>query len=302
MQLAFHTLDVFTAVRFGGNPLAVVLDAGGLGDEAMQAIAREFNLSETVFALPPAEPASTARVRIFTPARELPFAGHPTIGTAVLLAQLGHGSADQPGSTRIRLEEQVGPVEVTVRERESSAPYAELRAPSLPRPSGRPPDDDALAALLGLAASEIGFDRHRPVVFGAGVPFLFVPLSSRQALSRARLDAVAWSRLAGDRDEAGTYLYCRGSSGEVDLHARMFAPAAGISEDPATGSAAAALPGPLCAATALADGTHRWRVAQGEDMGRPSRIVVEADLAAGEPVAVRVGGRAVRITRGELSA
>lgn len=301
--LAFQTLDVFTSVRFGGNPLAVVLDGRGLADEAMQAIARELNLSETVFLLPPTDPASTARVRIFTPARELPFAGHPTLGTAVLLARLGRGvAASVPGATQIRLEEGIGPVDVVVRDRDSQAPYAEMRAPALPAPGGTPPSDAELAGLLGVAAAEIGFGRHRPVIFGAGISFLFVPLASRDVLARVRFDAHAWNRLVGARADAGAYLFCLGSEGGADLHARMFSPGAGIAEDPATGSAAAILAGPLASAADLPDGTHSWEIAQGEDMGRPSRIILTLHSAGGRPSAIRVGGHAVAVARGELMA
>jgi trans-2,3-dihydro-3-hydroxyanthranilate isomerase len=296
----FHTLDVFTSVRFGGNPLAVVLDAGELSDEAMQAIAREFNLSETVFLAPPASPENTAKVRIFTPARELPFAGHPTLGAAVLLARVATAPREAD-ERRIRLEEVVGTVEVVVRSPASDAPYAELRAPALPVAIAGPPSDRELAAVLGLAPSDIGFGAHRASSYRAGISFVFVPLASRDALARARFDAAAWNRVPHQPAEAGVYLYTPGAAGEPDFHARMFSPGAGITEDPATGSAAAALAGPLAAATTLADGTHRWQIAQGEDMRRPSRLHLEADFSGGRPRALRVGGHAVAVTRGEIS-
>jgi trans-2,3-dihydro-3-hydroxyanthranilate isomerase len=270
MALTFHTLDVFTTVRFGGNPLAVVLDADPLSTAAMQAVAREFNLSETVFVLAPKDAGHTARVRIFTPAGELPFAGHPTVGTAVLLAKLGRARAAD-GEALVTLEEKIGLIPVRVRAVETLAPHAELTAAELPRPvdgDGVPGDAD-LAAALGLAPAEIGFDAHRPSVHRAGLSFAFVPVSSREALARARLDATRWPR-SGD---VGVYVYCRGASTDVDFHARMFAaPGSGILEDPATGSAAATFAGPLLAAEGLGDGTHLRRIAQGEDMGRPSAI------------------------------
>jgi trans-2,3-dihydro-3-hydroxyanthranilate isomerase len=294
MRLPFHTLDVFTQDRFRGNPLAVVRDADRLGGGEMQAIAREFNLSETVFVLAPEDAAHTARVRIFTPVGELPFAGHPTIGTAVLLARLATdaGSGDAP----ITLEEEVGLVTVAVRDRGASAPFAELTAAVLPTPGAEPPSAVDLASALGLAAADIGFEGYRPSVYEAGNGFLFVPLASRAALARARPDP-AKSRSLGAL--VGLYLFCRGTDPRFDFHARMFA-AGGIWEDPATGSAAATLPGPLCAQARVEDGTRRWRIAQGEDMGRPSALFLEADVVAGRPVAVRVGGHAVEVSSGEI--
>jgi trans-2,3-dihydro-3-hydroxyanthranilate isomerase len=296
MALTFHTLDVFTTVRFGGNPLAVVLDADPLRTAQMQAVAREFNLSETVFVLTPEDARHTARVRIFTPGRELPFAGHPTVGTAVLLAKLGRAAATD-GEALVTLEEKIGLIPVRVRAVEALAPHGELTAAELPRAVEGVPTDADLAAALGLDPAEIGFDAHRPSVHRAGLSFVYVPLRSREALARARFDLSRWRSPEGD---VGVYVYCRGSSPDVDFHSRMFALGDGIVEDPATGSAAAIFAGPLHAATPLADGTHRWRIAQGEDMGRPSAISLEADVVAGALTRIRVGGNAVLVARGEI--
>lgn len=296
MALTFHTLDVFTTRRFGGNPLAVVLDADPLKSAEMQTVAREFNLSETVFVLVPEDARHTARVRIFTPGRELPFAGHPTVGTAVLLAKLGR-IPPSGGDALVTLEEKIGLIPVQVRNADALAPYAELTAAELPRAADGVPSDADLATALGLDAAEIGFDGHRPGIHSAGISFVYVPVASRDALSRARFDLGRWRAPAGD---VGVYVYCRGSSADADFHSRMFSLGDGIVEDPATGSAAAIFAGPLHAAAPFPDGTHRRRIAQGEDMGRPSEIALEVDVVAGALARVRVGGHAVLVARGEI--
>lgn len=297
MPLPFHTLDVFTDRRFGGNPLAVVLDADRLTTSDMQTVAREFNLSETIFVLRPNDPSSTAKVRIFTPGRELPFAGHPTVGGAVLLASLGR-EAGQPFATTVTFETAVGRVPVAVRRDGDEPAYGEFTAAALPEPAGEAPPAAAIAAAVGVKAADIGFAGHRPSIYKAGNGFVFVPLVSREALSGARPELSAWQglRAAGT---VGAYLYCAGGD-EADFHARLFAPDVGILEDPATGSAAATLPGPLMAAMTLADGTHGWTIAQGDDMGRPSRLRLAIDVARGRLGAVRVGGQAVRVTEGTI--
>ena len=298
MSKVFHTLDVFTDTRFGGNPLAVVLDADGLSDEAMQTVVREFNLSETVFVMTPADTANTAALRIFTPARELPFAGHPTVGCAVLLAEMAHLEGDV-FETTLRLEEKVGLVEVLVRRLGPEPAYAELTAARLPEETGSAPDDVAIAAALTLNKDDIGFSGHRPRLFNAGNEFLFVPLASRQALARARVDSAAWGGIDGV-ERVGAYMYCAGEDGMADYRARLFAPGDGIVEDPATGSAAATMPGALMAAGALSEGANAIVIVQGEDMRRPSLIRLFADVEGGEIRKVRVGGQAVRVSEGQM--
>jgi len=298
MRLDFHTLDVFTHIRFGGNPLAVVMDADDLSEAAMQAVAREFNLSETAFVMRPADAANTARLRIFTPTRELPFAGHPTVGSAVLLAEMAHQEGDV-FETTLRLEEKVGLVEVLVRRMGPEPAYGELTAAKLPEETGNAPDQGAIAAALSLRKDDIGFSAHRPRLYAAGNEFVFVPLASRQALARARVDSTAWSGVDGV-GRVGAYLYCAGDGGTTDYHARLFAPGDGIVEDPATGSAAATMPGALKAAGALAEGVNAIVIAQGEDMGRPSLIRLFAELEGGEIRKVRVGGQAVRVSQGQM--
>lgn len=297
MPLLFHILDVFTDRRFGGNPLAVVLDADRLTTSDMQTVVREFNLSETIFVLRPNDPSSTAKVRIFTLGRELPFAGHPIVGGAVLLASLGR-EAGQPFATTVTFEAAVGLVPVAVRREGDEPPYGEFTAAVLPEPAGEAPPAAAIAAALGIREADIGFAGHRPTIYKAGNGFVFVPLASREALSGARPEVSAWQGLRA-ADTIGAYLYCRGGN-EADFHARLFAPDVGVLEDPATGSAAATLPGPLMAAMAPADGTHRWTIAQGDDMGRPSRLRLSIDVAQGRLSAVRVGGQAVRVSEGMI--
>lgn len=298
MTYPFHTLDVFTTRRFTGNPVAVIGDAQGLDDNTMQAIAGEFNLSETVFLLPPEDGANTARARIFTPARELPFAGHPTVGTAVLLASLANPDGDSLAS-EIRLEEGVGVVPVAVTGKPGEPAYAELSGAVMPTEEGPAPSDENIASALSLNPGDIGFAGHLPAVWQAGNSFLFVPLASRRALAQARCDMTSWPRLGGAA-KVGVYLYCAGAEADVDFHARLFAPEAGVIEDPATGSAAATMPVPLAAALKLDDGAHKFVIAQGEDMGRRSRIHLAFDIAAGSITAVRVGGHAVMVSHGEI--
>ena len=278
--LPFHVWDVFTDRPFAGNPLAIVETDGGLATTAMQAIARQFNLSETIFLMPPRDRAHTARARIFFPTAEIPFAGHPTIGAALFLA-------GRDGIDRLTLEEGAGIVRVTVADG-----LATLTAPVLPEPHGGPVDAAACAEALGLAPEAIG--PHRPGAFRGGPAFLYVPVRDRAALGAAAPREPAWSRLMALAGVDSAWLY------DPDLNARMFSPTAGIPEDPATGSAAAILAAQLLANGALPDGTSRRAIRQGEDMGRPSRIGVEVDVAAGRIGAVRVAGRAVPIAEGRI--
>jgi trans-2,3-dihydro-3-hydroxyanthranilate isomerase len=300
MPHRFITTDVFTATPFAGNPLAVVLDATGLTDAAMQRIAREFNLSETAFVLPPIEARNTARVRIFTPTRELQFAGHPTIGTAVVLAELAQAGTG-PFETEVRLEEGIGLLRVQVACAVGVVTYGEFAAVQLPRRLGNAPPVERLAAALSLSTSDIGGAGHAPCFVEAGVPFLFVPLHTIEALARARVNAAVWPGPQEYGQPMSVFLYTRGGqSPHATYHARMFAPDFGMLEDPATGSAAAALPGQVHAFEPLADGTPTWLLEQGYEMGRPSDLRVSVDVSAGAITAVRVGGQAVQVSEGTL--
>jgi trans-2,3-dihydro-3-hydroxyanthranilate isomerase len=299
MQLAYHVLDVFTDTRFGGNPLAVVLDADQLDGKRMQTIAREFNLSETVFVLKPENAAHTARVRIFTPAKELPFAGHPTVGTGVLLAGLRAPAGAVSGDALVVLEEQIGPVRVGVRQRAGTAPFGEFDAPRLPKESGVLPSAERLAAALGLIPSEIGFENHKPTRYSAGNTFAFVPLAGLEAMEKARIATTHWD--AALPDGTGAFLYCRQTLHTTSaFHARMFSPAMGVPEDPATGSAAAAFAGVIHRFDTLPDGAHKRVIEQGFEMGRPSLIELSLGIGAGQRETVRIGGHAVRVAEGRI--
>ncbi len=302
MQLKFYTLDVFTETRFGGNPLGVVMNADALPAGLMQDIARELNLSETVFVQKAQNPAASARVRIFTPAIELPFAGHPTIGTGILLAQLRAGDLAANQEALVVLEEAIGAVRVGVRLRPGKAPHAEFDAPKLPEPAGEAPGSERLAAALGLSPSEIGFANHRPTQWSAGVPFTFVPVASMAAIARAEIVSTHWASAFGGSRAGMVYLYTRETVHTTSsFHARMFAPGAGIVEDPATGGAAAAFAGVVNEFDQLPAGTHKRYIEQGFEMGRPSLIALSFEVAArGKLETVRIGGSAVRISEGEI--
>jgi len=297
MRLPYHILDVFTEQRFAGNPLAVVLDADALDGERMQTIAKEFNLSETVFVLKPERPAHTARIRIFTPAAEMPFAGHPTVGTGALLAELKTPVSNGHAEALVVLEEKIGNVRVGVRLRAGGAPFAEFDAPKLPEEVGSLPADDRVAAALGLIPSEIGFENHRPTKYSAGNAFAFIPVASLAAIGKARVAPQHWAALQGQ----GAFIYCRQTVHNTSaFHARMFAPEAGIAEDPATGSAAAAFAGVVHRFDALPDGMHKRVIEQGYEMGRASDIELSLNIEGGKLDSVRIGGHAVRVAEGMI--
>lgn len=303
MTRKFHTFDVFTDTRFAGNPLAIVPDGEGLDTQQMQTITREFNLSETVFILPPDNEAHSAKVRIFTPGRELPFAGHPTVGTAIFLALQKTGNSEGEEDAIIVLEEGVGPVRVGVRLRPGKAPFAELDVPKLPEEAGEAAPSDRLAAALGLAPNDIGFENHVATQYSSGVPFTFVPVRDLDAIGRAAPQIQHWREAFGDHDHPNAFLYCRQTiHNGAAFHARMFAPTMGIPEDPATGAAAAAFAGVVFRFDALPDGVHSGIIEQGYEMGRASNIFQELEVEAGKLTKVRIGGHAVPVMVGELEA
>ncbi len=300
MNYRFHTADVFTDRPFGGNQLAVFPEAEGLTGERMQQIARELNLSETVFVLPPEDPAHSRRLRIFTPQIEVPFAGHPTVGTALVLAQVGEVALDGE-RTRIVLEERVGPIEVVIRSQFERPVDAQFTTAVLPEFGPPPPPAADVARMLSLAESDLLLETRPPVAVSCGLPFLFVPLRNLAAVRRAQLQLQVWEPLLADFWAPHVHVFTHDAElPGCDLHARMFAPGAGVPEDPATGSAAAALAGLLAARSPEADGTLRWTVEQGLEIDRPSVIEIEAEKAGGEIVAVRVGGSAVMMSEGMM--
>lgn len=299
-MLAFHTCDVFTDRAFAGNPLAIVLGADGLTPDRMLTIAREFNLSETIFVQAPRDPAHTARVRIFFPTAEIPFAGHPTIGCAIHLASAGEaGDFDK----RLVLEEEAGLVPVRVTRR-GGAIRAEFVAPVVPHGVTDAPDPAAaldparLAAALGLLPDEIGFAAHRPGLWQGGPRFLYAPVAGLDALARARPIEPVWSEQMRAAGVDSIYLYAPGQ--DCDYRARMFSPSAGIPEDAATGSASAMLAAQLLASGALADGETRLTLHQGVEMGRPSQIGLAAVVTAGRLTEVRIAGSAVAVGEGRI--
>ncbi|MEO3385559.1 PhzF family phenazine biosynthesis protein [Mesorhizobium sp. CAU 1741] len=295
--------DVFTDKALAGNPLAIVFDCDGLDQAGMQAIAREFNFSETVFVEPARNPAHNAAIRIFTPHYEMPFAGHPTVGTAVALANdigLSHDTA-----TLLVLEEKIGDVRCAVTSDGAGPGFAEFDLPQLSEPLDAELDEAAIAAALGLGPHQIGFENHRPSLWSAGVPFVAVPVAGLDVAAAIRFDGPAWAEMAPKRDNgavACAYLYCRDTIGHDNaFHARMFVPGPPVYEDPATGSAAAAFSGAIVAFDQPQDGVHTHWIEQGIEMGRASRIRLEIDVANGKTRSARIGGHAVRVAEGTLA-
>ena len=291
--LNFETYDVFTSQRFTGNQLAVVMDAEGLSTEDMQAITREFNLAESTFVLAPQNVKNTAQVRIFTPAYEMPFAGHPTVGTAIAIAR----SRNLSGLLKLELNAGLFPVSVDI---SGDAPFAEFENPNLPQETGAAPPADELEAALSLPAGSIDTGSHKPRLVGAGVDFVYAkaPLS---VVREARVNSAAFEAL-GIKEPVGVLLYAKGGEApDINFHVRMFAPEIGILEDAATGSAAAALPGQIALSETLADGEYRWKIEQGVEMGRPSLINARVQIKNAHVAAVHIGGCAVPVQKGQLS-
>lgn len=288
----FVTLDVFTDRPFGGNPLAIFPEGDGLETATMQAIAGELNLSETVFITHPGGQAAP-RLRIFTPKVELPFAGHPTVGTAIFLAE----EAGKPGGTEIVMETAAGTIRADVQPQADQLTQAFVTAPQAPA-SGPAGSAEAAAATLGIAPQDIVF---APAAYSAGVPYVFVPVASRTLLSRVSLNLARWAESFRDAWASAIFVYTMDDwmrGGEV--HGRLFGPGVGIPEDPATGSAAAALAGVLRDLQQRDEGEAEWIVHQGEDMGRPSLIRVQATISAGTVRQARIGGTAIRRIEGTM--
>jgi trans-2,3-dihydro-3-hydroxyanthranilate isomerase len=295
VQRRYITVDVFTDRAFGGNPLAVVLDAQGLSTAQMQAIAREFNYAETTFVLPPKDAAHDAQVRIFTLTREIPFAGHPNVGTAFVLAtQAGNSPA------RFLFEEGAGLVRVEIIRQQGRVTGAEFTAPQpLSRMSSLTPEN--AAACASLLSADVTTDRHPPQVVSVGLPFLMVELASREALRRAKPDAVGFAKSLPCDGAIGIYLYTRDvpASEGCDVQARMFFPdTSGLREDPATGSATSAAVGLFGDLSGQRDGELNFRIGQGFDMGRPSLLLTRVRKENGLVTSTHVGGGCVSMMEG----
>jgi len=293
----YVTVDVFTREAFGGNPLAVVLDAQGLSQEQMQAIATEFNYSETTFVLPPREPRNTAHVRIFTARTEVPFAGHPNVGTAVVLA---HELASQGRlrEDRFVFEEAAGLVPIRLFREGATIVGAEFTAPESLSIRSMVSAEDA-ADCLSLTRAEIVVSHHPPQVASVGLPFLIVEVGSREALRRSKPNFLAHERVLPPAGTDAVFAYCRGSASQ-ELHARNFSPLDASIEDSATGSAAAATIALLASLQPESDSELGWRVEQGVDMGRPSLLLGRTEKRQGRVTAVHIAGHAVRIMEGTL--
>ena len=296
----FVTADVFTDTPFGGNQLAVFPDARGIPEERLADVTREFNFSETTFVYPPEDARHTRRVRIFTPGAELPFAGHPTVGTAHVLAAIG----DIPLTgdiTSIVFEEGVGPMRVSIRSAGGRPVFAQFTTAQVPHIAAPASDRETLTSVLGLEASDLLGDEWEPAVLSCGVPYTYVAVRDAAAVARARFHLDRWERTMRGNTGSEIFVFAFGGNRPgSDVHARMFAPGLSVPEDPATGSAAAALAGYLAPRHAMRDGLLSWRVEQGFEMGRPSIMELEADVHGGEVSAVRVGGASVLMTEGHM--
>lgn len=299
MVRRYITVDVFTDRAFGGNPLAVVLDAGGLSTEQMQAIAREFNYSETTFVLPPRDAAHDAQVRIFTVNREIPFAGHPNVGTAFVLAT----EAAKPPA-RLLFEEEAGLVPVEIVTEQGRVVSTEFTAPQ-PLKRLSQVSAERAAALLSLPAGDVRTDRHPPQVISVGLCFIAVELASREALRRAKPDVAAFAKTFPCDGSDAVYFYTRdvpAAEKPCELQARMFHPGvSGLSEDPATGSATAAAAALLADLDDTRDGELKLKIGQGVDMGRPSLLLTRVRKQNGAVASIHVGGGSVKIMEGTFS-
>ena len=297
MERRYVVVDVFTKHVFGGNPLAVILGAEGLTASQMQAVAREFNYSETTFVFPPREASHTAHVRIFTPRTEIGFAGHPNVGTAVVLARELEAKG-RPPIDRFVFEEGAGLVPMRLLRDAGSVVGAELTAPeSLSIRSSASVHD--VAACLSLAPADIGVATHPPKVISVGLPFLVAEITSREALRRAKPNPLAHEGVLPPIGTDAVFAYVHGTAPGA-LHARMFSPLDGIMEDPATGSASAATIAFLATLRPELDSEIEWRVEQGMDMGRPSLLLGRTEKRGGIVTAVHIAGHAVQVMHGLL--
>jgi len=292
MQIEFVTVDVFTERRFGGNPLAVIPDAAGLNTAQMQAIANEFNLSETTFVLPPKDPAHTAEVRIFTPKFEMPFAGHPNVGTAFVVGHRGHAG------DMLTFEEKAGLVPLQLLRDGGAIVGARLTAPQLLK-RGDEIGVDIIAAACSIAPGDIETRHHAPCIASCGTRFMFAEVKTRRALEAAQPRGDIFAQNFPIDGTTGIHLYLR-DGGEVDLRTRMFAPLHGVNEDPATGSANVALVGLVASLDPAANLSLNLRIAQGVEMGRPSLLEASAEKRGGEVVETRIGGRCVPVMKGTI--
>lgn len=292
-KFRYYICDVFTSSRFGGNQLAVFPDADGLSGNEMQKIAREFNFSETTFVFP-SKTGKSFEVRIFTPTIEVPFAGHPNIGTAFVLSAIGSLAEDKP----IIFEEKAGLVQIWIDSQDQKSKTIKLRAPE-PISTGKAIPARTVAGAVGLSEDDIRTENHTPVVASVGLPFVIAELRDQSCLEKAKPYLDGFNEIASYGVCPDLFVYTR-SSGEFDIRARMFAPHDGVPEDPATGSANCALAGLLASIDETETSDYSFRVAQGFEMGRPSRLMVEAKKQNGKVVSTTLMGECVLVADGNL--
>jgi trans-2,3-dihydro-3-hydroxyanthranilate isomerase len=296
LKYSYYICDVFTETRLGGNQLAVLPHADGLSAQQMQQIAREFNFSETTFVFPP-KAGHTRHVRIFTPVREIPFAGHPNVGTAFVLASIGEFGEIKPSLT-VTFEEDAGLVSVAINESDGKIASCELTAPQSVS-FGKTLPVDLVAAAVSMDVTDIVTKTHGPQVASVGLPFITVELRARSVLARARISMSGFEALAAQDVMPDVYLYTNANDG-FDIRARMFAPLSGVPEDPATGSANCALAGLLAYSNPQPNGSFSWRIAQGVEMGRPSTLIARAEKKDGVVQTTRIGGASILVSEGFL--
>jgi trans-2,3-dihydro-3-hydroxyanthranilate isomerase len=294
MKYRYYICDVFTETRFGGNQLAVLPQADGLASEQMQQIAREFNFSETTFVFPP-KAGHTRHVRIFTPAREIPFAGHPNVGTAFVLASIGE-FGEIKSSLTVIFEEEAGLVLVAIHESDGKTASCELTAPQSVS-FGKTLPVQLVATAISVDAKDVVTKTHGPQVASVGLAFIMVELRDRSALERARINMSGFEALVAQDVMPDVFLYTQTGDG-FDIRARMFAPLSGVPEDPATGSANCALAGLLAHYSPQPTGSFTWRIAQGVEMGRPSTLIARAEKVDGVVETTRIGGASVLVSDG----
>jgi trans-2,3-dihydro-3-hydroxyanthranilate isomerase len=299
MKLHFVTVDVFTGTQFAGNPLGVVLNAEGLSGGQMQAIAAEFNLAETTFVLPPRDPANTAEVRIFTPRYEMPFAGHPNVGTAFALARAGKSYGRAIEANSVVFEERAGLVPISILKDGSTVTGARLASPQ--RLSvGAEVSPELIASACSLSAGDIETRNHQPCIASCGAPFIIAELKGREKLATAAARSDVFVRDVAKMPVTSIFIYTQVSESGLDIRARMFAPHHGIPEDPATGSANVALIGLLASLRSEVDLQMSKTIAQGVEMGRPSLLKAEAEKKAGVVTATYIGGACVPVMSGTI--
>jgi trans-2,3-dihydro-3-hydroxyanthranilate isomerase len=299
MQLQFQTVDVFTSDRFAGNPLAVVLNAEGLSTPQMQAIAAEFNLAETTFIGPPKDAAHTAEVRIFTPRSEMPFAGHPNVGTAFVLARAGTSYGRPVNSDRVIFEEKAGLVPIEILRDGPAVVGARLASPQ-PLSIGAETAVELVASACGISRDEIKLANHHPCIASCGAPFILAELNSRASLAAASPNGDVFRLEVARQPAVSILLYVQVDEGDIDIRARMFAPHLNIPEDPATGSANVALIGLLAKLRPEPNLVLSKAIAQGVEMGRPSLLAAQAQKCDGAVTATFIGGACVPVMSGTI--